>query len=135
MYQWCGFKSRRGKNKNLTALKSNSNTVWFNFQTYIYIYIYTHITISEYYTCLWIHFVINDIHEESKLNKMTPFLIHIFDGLFCRDAWQKKIAHLCLPGILYIQHYQSGIIIVTMYLHLHLNHGKIDMFRNAMLIS
>jgi hypothetical protein len=24
-----------GKNKNLTALKSNSNTVWFNFQTYI----------------------------------------------------------------------------------------------------
>ena len=36
MYQWCGFKSRRGKNKNLTALKSNSNTVWFNFQTYIY---------------------------------------------------------------------------------------------------
>ena len=33
--QWCGFKSRRGKNKNLTALKSNSNTVWFNFQTYI----------------------------------------------------------------------------------------------------
>ena len=25
------------KNKNLTALKSNSNTVWFNFQMYIYI--------------------------------------------------------------------------------------------------
>jgi hypothetical protein len=23
----------------LTALESNSNTVWFNFQTYIYIYI------------------------------------------------------------------------------------------------
>ena len=35
MYQWCGFKSRRGKNTNLTALKSNSNTVWFNFQKYI----------------------------------------------------------------------------------------------------
>ena len=35
IYIWCGFKSRRGKNKNLTALKSNSNTVWFNFQTYI----------------------------------------------------------------------------------------------------
>ena len=33
---WC---SSRGKNKNLTAQKSNSNTVWFNFQTYIYIYI------------------------------------------------------------------------------------------------
>jgi hypothetical protein len=38
VYQWCGFKSRRGKNKNLTALKSNSNTVWFNFQTYIICY-------------------------------------------------------------------------------------------------
>jgi hypothetical protein len=41
IYQWCGFKSRRGKNKNLTALKSNSNTVWFNFQILILIiYIY-----------------------------------------------------------------------------------------------
>jgi hypothetical protein len=34
------IESRRWKSKNLTALKSNSNTVWFNFQTYIYIYIY-----------------------------------------------------------------------------------------------
>ena len=32
--QWCGFKSRQGKNKKLTALRSNSDTVWFNFQTY-----------------------------------------------------------------------------------------------------
>ena len=30
-----------GRTKNLTALKSNSNTVWFNFQTYIYIHVYT----------------------------------------------------------------------------------------------
>ena len=29
------FKSHRGKTKNLTAQRSNSNTVWFNFQTYI----------------------------------------------------------------------------------------------------
>ena len=42
--EWCCSVSmvwvqiRRGKNKNLTDLKSNSNTVWFNFQTYIYIY-------------------------------------------------------------------------------------------------
>jgi hypothetical protein len=28
--------------KNLTALRSNSNTLWFNFQTYIYVYIYTY---------------------------------------------------------------------------------------------
>jgi hypothetical protein len=37
VYHWCEFKSCQGKNKNLTAQKSNSNTVWFNFQTYIYI--------------------------------------------------------------------------------------------------
>ena len=47
MYQWCGFKSRRGKNKNLTALKSNSNTVWFNFQTYIYICVYIRLKINQ----------------------------------------------------------------------------------------
>jgi len=29
--------SRRGKNKYLSAQRSNSNTVWFNFQTYLYI--------------------------------------------------------------------------------------------------
>jgi hypothetical protein len=35
VYQWCEFKSHRGKNKNLTAQKSKSNTVWFHFQTYL----------------------------------------------------------------------------------------------------
>ena len=33
------LKSCRGKNKNLTAQRPDSNTVWFNLQTYIYIYI------------------------------------------------------------------------------------------------
>jgi hypothetical protein len=33
---WVQIPSR--EEQNLTALKSNSNTVWFNFQTYIYIY-------------------------------------------------------------------------------------------------
>ena len=52
-----------GRRKNLTALKSNSNTVWFNFQTYIYIYIqYTYIvelfqTASE---CVQINFIFSD---------------------------------------------------------------------------
>ena len=32
---WVKIPSR--EEQNLTALKSNSNTVWFNFQTYIYI--------------------------------------------------------------------------------------------------
>jgi hypothetical protein len=35
VYQWCEFKSRRGKNTSVTAQKSNSNTIWFNFQTYV----------------------------------------------------------------------------------------------------
>jgi hypothetical protein len=43
VHQWCEFKSCLGKNKNLTAQKSNSNTVWFNFQKYI-LYIYTNLT-------------------------------------------------------------------------------------------
>ena len=39
--EWCCSASivwiqiRRGKNKQLTALKPNSNTIWFNFPTYI----------------------------------------------------------------------------------------------------
>ena len=32
-----GVGSNPVEGRNLTALKSNSNTVWFNFQTYIYI--------------------------------------------------------------------------------------------------
>jgi hypothetical protein len=36
VHQWCVFNSRQGKNTNLAAQKSNSNTVWFNLQTYIY---------------------------------------------------------------------------------------------------
>jgi hypothetical protein len=37
---WCEFKSRRVKNKHLTAQRSNSNTVWFNFPMYIIFSIY-----------------------------------------------------------------------------------------------
>ena len=36
VYQWCELKFHRGKNKKLSAQRSNSNTVLFNFQTYIY---------------------------------------------------------------------------------------------------
>jgi hypothetical protein len=50
VYQWCGFKSRRRKNKNFTPLISNPNTVWFNFQTHRYIYIYIYIYINKVYT-------------------------------------------------------------------------------------
>ena len=40
---WVQIPSR--EEQNWTALKSNSNTVWFNFQTYIYIYILYHICV------------------------------------------------------------------------------------------
>ena len=62
MYQWCGFKSRRGKNKHLTALKSNSNTVWFNFQTYIYILLYVCSLLDLIKTSLCCH----DCHRGSQ---------------------------------------------------------------------
>ena len=42
VYQWCGFKSRWGKNKNLTALKSNSNTGLIFRCIYIYIHVLLH---------------------------------------------------------------------------------------------
>ena len=44
---WVQIPSR--EEQNLTALKSNSNTVWFNFQTYIYIYIYTSKMLAQQY--------------------------------------------------------------------------------------
>ena len=94
MYQWCGFKSRRGKNKNLTALKSNSNTVWFNFQTYIYVYIYS-------ITFIWTSFT-NSYKSESMCQGFQECIVacasHLFYNvrtcislLFCRNIeknWQ-----------------------------------------------
>ena len=41
---WVQIPSR--EETNLTALKSNSSTVWYNFQTYIYIYIYIRLKIK-----------------------------------------------------------------------------------------
>ena len=73
MYQWCGFKSRRGKNKNLTALKSNSNTVWFNFQTYIYIYIYRN----------WVNYGVLVYETLFRGVTFTPFKIIYISIIYC----------------------------------------------------
>jgi hypothetical protein len=55
VYQWCELKSRRGKNKKLSAHRStcNSNTVWLNFQTtYSYFcYIYSYFCYIYSYFC------------------------------------------------------------------------------------
>jgi hypothetical protein len=53
-----GVSSNRGKNKKLTAQRSNSDTVWFNFQTYIYIYTHTH-THPHIYTYIYIHITVD----------------------------------------------------------------------------
>jgi hypothetical protein len=72
VYQWCGFKSRRGKNKNLTALKSNSNTVWLNFQTYIYIsYIY--------------------IYKGPSWPRSYGSYIYVYRCIQCLSSWKWKI--------------------------------------------
>ena len=65
IYQWCELKSRRGKNNNLTAQKSNSNTVWFNFQTYVYLedwFIDWHIIL--YFECIniYIYYYCTDLN-------------------------------------------------------------------------
>jgi hypothetical protein len=49
----------------MTALKSNSNTVWFNFQTYIYIYIYIFKDfVDNVYCCL------NKLATQSDINEI-----------------------------------------------------------------
>ena len=89
MYQWCGFKSRRGKNKNLTALKS----VWFNFQTYIYI-----------------------VGTNCALIANNPLHFHIID--VCKLAMARSIDSLKWLHPVYISVYQKWrsdtfILIVT----------------------
>ena len=82
VYQWCGFKSRRWKNKNLTGLKSNSNTVWFNFQTYIYIYIccqvlwIVHFSLPLRCSLTFIYIVCKYINEQ----EIKCWRIHMFKG-------------------------------------------------------
>ena len=72
MYQWCGFKSRRGKNKNLTALKSNSNTVWFNFQTYIIFSI--NLSILSNFEIQWDRYIVWSSLASRRLYNILYFL-------------------------------------------------------------
>jgi hypothetical protein len=57
------FKSLRGKNKQLTALKSNSNTGWFNFQTYIWVYIRNFVSQMQIVLAVLADLLFLDIHE------------------------------------------------------------------------
>ena len=66
-----------GRTKNLTALKSNSNTVWFNFQTYIYIYIYIYNTTN--FLQQFLHFYNNNRRRKSRddgamVERQSPML-------------------------------------------------------------
>ena len=57
---WVQIQSK--EEQNLTALKDNSNTLWFNFQTYIYIYM-------SHYLFYWLsqHIYFLHYNEESPL--------------------------------------------------------------------
>ena len=62
---WVQIPSREEQKKNLTALKSNSNTVWFNFQTHIYIYI-SLLTQTHNPTLCYVMFYIILVTEKEK---------------------------------------------------------------------
>ena len=82
MYQWCEFKSRQGKNKNLTGHKSNSNTVWSNFQTYAYI------CVCVFYTVLAGTEMTNKKKYIYNLNKRRHKLVYhqYRDGLYGNNS-------------------------------------------------
>ena len=91
MYQWCGFKSRRGKNKTLTALKSNSNTVWFNFQTYIYIYNTEegHLLIENFVNIFFVTPLSVSLHN------LLDFHIYIVDVVEWSRALEVRLSEWC----------------------------------------
>ena len=53
---------------NLSAQRSNSDTVWFNFQTYIYIYIvyFSHIVYVLNLTCIALFYYYN--YQKKKID-------------------------------------------------------------------
>ena len=79
-----------GRTKNLTALKSNSNTVWFNFQTYIYIYIYP--TIGSGF-----------IYSAKKANKIFWHLKLFFNKLCFLYKWKINDIKVYAVGLLCIE--------------------------------
>ena len=101
MYQWCGFKSRQGKNKNLTALKSNSNTVWFNLRTYIYIYIFaTSLSVSlhnllDFYIYIYITICINSVSTKIVLKLCGCFFPFSLCNIFFFYVNEFKIYTPC----------------------------------------
>ena len=121
MYQWCEFKSRRGKNNNLTAQKSNSNTVWFNFQTYIYVpveqiyvignayqYSISFVYIFDVLMRVWdqkVLLVLNGVYDLenrivfvlSNINYLSRFFIGNIDGYF-----RYFICYVCMCVLLLI---------------------------------
>ena len=68
----------------MTALKSNSNTVWFNFQTYIYIYIYIYIQ-TETGHGMFIFFNKKNLKIPKELqillNKMNVYFLLVSDSM------------------------------------------------------
>ena len=102
MYQWCGFKSRRGKNNNLTALKSNSNTGWFNFQTYIIfsIKLVSLVTLRSsetdiLYGCHFLRCLYNILYFLWLYNEFIIILYNILKNCWVRLLSNYNIKYIC----------------------------------------
>jgi hypothetical protein len=100
VYQWCEFKSRRGKNTNVTAQKSNSNTAWFNFQTYV---IFSSNLVSQVplrssgtdmvYGCRLLRYLYNLLYF---LWLHTDFLIILYNILIIAELYCCQIIIICI---------------------------------------
>jgi hypothetical protein len=131
VYQWCEFKSRRGKNKNWTAQRSNSNTVWFNFQTYIIfsINLVSHVTLRSNGTGtldgIWTHTIDTLQHQSLSLMSRTyttrphPLFKNIaliVEVLHCHFLWLYDEFFIILYNILKIAELDCcQIIILSIY--------------------
>jgi hypothetical protein len=104
VYQWCEFKSRQGKNKNLIAQKSNSNTVWFNLQTYIYI-----ITPYIHVQCMYAWYWLVDISCICHVFSYFKWISSIFPttGVF---AWYYYHMKICISLQQFDQTIYEGVI-------------------------
>jgi hypothetical protein len=69
---WVPIPSR--EEQNLTVLKSNSNTVWFNFQTYIYNTIFELLNFCSSLDGIWTHTI--DTLQHQSLSLMSSALDH-----------------------------------------------------------
>jgi hypothetical protein len=103
VYQWCGLKSRQGKNKNLTAQKYNSNTVWFkcpNVYIIFSIYLVSQVTLISSGTdivwgCHLLRCSDNILYFLWLYNELFIFLYNILKNCCARLLSNYNIKYIC----------------------------------------